>query len=121
MIIGLSIASSIFFITTLTAASVATAYKHHRDIARQDAERLQKQIEIGETKSAQAYQTSIDAAVANHNIASKTAESLHQMEIARIRDEYLRQIASLNSDIADRDAIINKQKARIAELAVSGS
>ena len=116
MIIGLSIASSLFFITTLTAASVATAYKHHRDIARQDAERLQKQIEIGETKSAQAYQTSIDAAVANHNIASKTAESLHQMEIARIRDEYLRQIASLNSDIADRDAIINKQKARIAEL-----
>ena len=98
MIIGLSIASSLFFITTLTAASVATAYKHHRDIARQDAERLQKQIEIGETKSAQAYQTSIDAAVANH-----------------------RQIASLNSDIADRDAIINKQKARIAELAVSGS
>ena len=121
MIIGLSIASSLFFITTLTAASVATAYKHHRDIARADADRLQKQIEIGETKSAQAYQTSIDAAVANHNIASKTAESLHQMEIARIRDEYLRQIASLNSDIADRDAIINKQKARIAELAVSGS
>ena len=121
MIIGLSIASSLFFITTLTAASVATAYKHHRDIARQDAERLQKQIEIGETKSAQAYQTSIDAAVANHNIASKTAESLHQMEIARIRDEYLRQIASLNSDIADRDRIITAQKARIAELAVSGS
>ena len=121
MIITLSIASSIFFITTLTAASVATAYKHHRDIARQDADRLKKQIEIGETKSAQAYQVSIDAAVANHNIASKTAESLHQMEISRLRDEYQRQIASLNADIAERDRIITAQKARIAELAVSGS
>ena len=121
MIIALSIASSVFFVTTLTAASVATAFKHHRDIARQDAERYKKQIEIGETKSAQEYQVSIDAAVANHNIATKTAESLHQMEIARLRDEYLRQIASLNQDIADRDSLINKQQARIVELATSGS